>query len=169
MKLRMQSIRWFFPVVMTLLLGACGEQKAPKQGEMAPNFELTGLDGKPYSLKEQKGKLVLLNFWKDNCDVCKKEFPLMEEYYREFGGENFEILAVYLGDSKSAPQEFKDNYDITFPLLKEGKDVAFGQYKIRATPTNYLITPEGKVIRKVVGFVDAQQIKAILYNIKMNQ
>ncbi|MEH0158000.1 redoxin domain-containing protein [Limibacter armeniacum] len=154
----------YISVITTLL--SCGGAKTPKPGETAPDFSLSSVDGQTYSLSGQKGKLTMVNFWTDNCDICKKEFPMIEKYYKELAGEDLEILAVYIGESKTAPEEFKQNFGISFPILTGGQEVAFGQYNVRATPTNFLINPEGKVIRKIVGFVDKQQIENLLKSLK---
>lgn len=156
-------------LLLLTLLGACGKKGTPKPGEEAPAFSLPSLTQETHSLSDEKGKLVLLSFWTDNCDICKKEFPKIQEYYEQLPHEEFEILAVYIGESATAPKDFKKNFNISFPILTSGQEVAFENYNVRATPTNFLISPEGKVIRKVVGFVDKQQIEGVLYNIKMNK
>ena len=58
-------------------------QAAPKPvvGEMAPDFELTLIDGSKVSLAELKGQVVLLNFWATWCVPCRKELPTLDSYY----------------------------------------------------------------------------------------
>ncbi|PWJ36043.1 redoxin domain-containing protein [Sediminitomix flava] len=139
---------------------------APKPGEIAPDFKLSSVDGKEYILSAEKGKLVMVMFWTDNCDICKKEMPIVEKNYKDLKEQGFEILAVYVGESKTAPKEFKDKYGLTFPLLVGGLDVALDNYAVNATPTNFIVSPSGKVIRKIVGLVEKPQIEGFLYNIK---
>jgi len=156
-------------LVALLSLAGCGGG-TPQQGEVAPNFTLTDLQGDEHTLEEYRGKLVLLYFWTDNCDICKKEFPMVQDYYQEFQEEDapFEILAIYVGTQQAASEEFKDDFGVTFPMLNDFSFDAVKKYNISATPTNYLVNPEGKIARRIVGYLDKQQVSSLLYNLRMN-
>lgn len=150
------------------LLTSCSGPKKLRPGDPAPEMRLVGLDGKTYDLKDYRGKLVLVNFWIDNCDVCKREFPLMQAYYEKLKAEGFELLSVYSGPNANACQEFSDAYGVTFPLLADSDQRVFKGFQVTTFSTNFLINPEGVVIKKIVGFADESQIEAVLHNLKMN-
>lgn len=156
----------FIWCILALLLVACGPKRSPKPGEAAPDFSLKSSQGKEYRLSGQQGKLVMITFWTDNCAACKQEFPLIQENYQALQGQPFEILAVYVGKDTQAASRFQQEFSVTFPLLLGGQDVAFQEYVVNATPTSFLIGPDGKVLRKVVGYVDREQIEAYLDNIR---
>ena len=70
------------------------------QGDRAPNFTLTTLDGEEVTLADYQGKKVVLNFWATWCPPCKAEMPHMQNYYEDMAEqENVEILAVNLTSS----------------------------------------------------------------------
>ncbi|MDW7693201.1 redoxin domain-containing protein [Flammeovirgaceae bacterium SG7u.111] len=166
--LRRNSFLWIV-FVFSAMFFSCGGPKTPKAGEFAPDFKLKGINGNDYTLSDYKGKLVLLYFWVDNCDICKKEFPVVQENYEELKGEGFEILGIYIGDKTEPSKEFKEAYGVTFPMLVDETYKVIDEYNITASPTNYLVNPDGKIVRRIVGYLDKQQISSLLYNIKMNK
>ena len=52
------------------------------------NFTLTDLNGKSWTLKDLKGKVVMLNFWATWCPPCRKEMPDLEALYKRFGQQD---------------------------------------------------------------------------------
>lgn len=122
------------------------------KGELAPNFELTTMDGETVKLTDFRGKRVMLNFWATWCGPCRAEMPDMQKFYED---EDVEILAVNLTASQSGEKEkipkFTDEYGITFPiLLDENSDVST-LYQIQPIPTSYLIDSEGRIHNKAFG------------------
>ncbi|HKF24419.1 MAG TPA: TlpA family protein disulfide reductase, partial [Candidatus Acidoferrum sp.] len=64
-----------------------------KHPDAAPDFELNDLDGKPVSLAEAKGKIVLLNFWATWCGPCRAEIPDLVDLQKRYG-DNLSIIAL---------------------------------------------------------------------------
>jgi len=157
-----------YALLVVVLLG-CGGGATPMPGEQAPDFTLTDLEGNTYRLSElYPNKLVMLYFWSDNCEICKKEFPSVEAYYRDLKKKNFELLAIYIGNDPQPSREFKEQFNVTFPMLVDESAEILNTYNITATPTNYLINPKGVISKRVIGYVDRKQIESLLYNLKMN-
>ena len=67
---------------------------AIEEGKPAPKFEARLLDGKPFSLADANGKVVILNFWATWCAPCRQEMPAFEAYYRKHKDEGVEIVAI---------------------------------------------------------------------------
>lgn len=158
-------------IVQILILGAIlaiggytviqslAEEKSepPKTGEKAPNFSLTGLDGKTYDLKDYRGKTVLVNFWGTFCPPCVNEMPLLDSVYRKYGGEVV-ILGVNLDEPELTVQRFVDRYGITFPILLDDMTVQ-RMYGVYQYPTTFVINPEGEIIDIKIGeFVSQEEI-----------
>src|SRR5688572_22407071 len=70
-------------------------------GSPTPDFTLPDAAGKKVSLKDFRGKLVMLNFWATWCAPCREEMPTMERLYQEFKNKGFVILAVDVKDKKT--------------------------------------------------------------------
>ena len=75
-----------------------------KESAPTPEIVLGTLDGKQISLKDFRGKIVLLNFWASWCAPCREEMPAMEKLYQEYRDQNFVILAVAVKDSKNTAE-----------------------------------------------------------------
>ncbi len=161
-KHRVKLLLFAFVVVS---LQACSSS-GPAQGEQAPETVLTTLEGKSIKLSDYKGKLVLLHFWTDWCDACREEFPLIQEYYQDLAGEDFELIAVNVGQDKSVSQTFHDDFGVTFQMCTDLDTEIAQTYGVEQFPTNYLINPDGLVARKVIGWVDKSFVENVLYGIR---
>lgn len=138
------------------------------QGDMAPDFTLTTLDGKEVQLSDLKGKKVIVNFWATWCPPCKAEMPHMQNYYDEFSqDENVEILAVNLtsGDKVESVQNFVKDYGLTFPIPMDEAGTVGHTYEAITIPTSYMIDSNGRIQNKVVGPMDENMIKEFVSNL----
>lgn len=160
--MRLQSV---FLLIICTWLAACSPS-GPVIGEKAPDFVVQTLDGQQHKLSAYRGKTVLLHFWTDWCESCRKEFPKIQAYYQTLGGADFEVLAVNVGQSADVVRSFQQEFGVTFPMALDPQGTLGQQYEVRAYPTNYVINPEGIVIRRIVGWVDKPQVESILYNLR---
>lgn len=119
------------------------------EGQIAPDFTLPDVDGKPFTLSSLRGKYVLLDFWASWCGPCREENPNVVATYKQFKDKNFTVLGVSLDQEKknwlSAIKEdglvWKQVSDLKF-----WNSEAAALYGVEAIPYNVLIDPSGKVI-----------------------
>lgn len=118
---------------------------------IAPNFTLKDDTGKIFRLQEYRGKIVFLNFWATWCPPCRKEMPTMEQLYQTFKEEDFVMLAVNLFETPEQVGQFRQEFQLSFPLPidPDGSIVAF--YGVRGIPTTFLIDRQGKIVAQAVG------------------
>jgi len=137
-------------------LAGCGAGAA---SNAAPDFSLASRDGKTVTLSGQKGRVVLVNFWATWCDSCKEELPLLQQLQRAQGGDRFELLAVSVDDdpAKAVPP-FAAKRGLDFPILY-GDRKTMDEYAVRELPTSYLIGPDGSIVRRYVGPLDARLVE----------
>ncbi len=127
---------------------------APKVGQPAPDFALWSLDGQTVRLSELRGRVVLINFWATWCGPCRGEMPEIEAVYREFKDQGFVVLAineenVSLDEARTLARDFRDELDLTFPILLDGPDgQVFRQYRLYGLPSSLIVDKDG-VIRTV--------------------
>jgi len=150
-------------IAFTLLmcLNACSFDRLDK-GQPAPDFNLQSIEGKTTRLSSYQGKVVLVHFWTDWCEACRAEFPKIQAYYSELGGENFELIAVNIGQEASVSKDFQKSFDISFPMLVDAEALTQELYAVEAYPTNFFISPDGKIIRRITGWVDKSQVEVII-------
>src|SRR5437762_13311533 len=81
------------PSVTDRVAWSMGE-RVPVVGTKAADFTLTDLDGQTQSLRQYRGKIVLVNFWATWCKPCTTEMPAMQVCYDKLRDRGFVVLAV---------------------------------------------------------------------------
>jgi len=129
-------------------------QDAPKmaEGQDAPEFTLTSLDGSAFKLSSLRGKYVVLDFWGSWCANCIKGFPEMAAYYAKYK-EKMEIVGVDCNDTEARWKAAVAKYDCPWKHVRQARDgdQVTKMYGVMAFPTKVIISPEGKVAKVVVG------------------
>jgi peroxiredoxin len=141
------------------LLGAGAESAdesrfIPWRGGPAPVLELRDLAGRPQTLADYRGQVVLLNFWATWCEFCKDEVASMRKLQEQLGGRPFTVLAINFGESASRARDYARNLaaDVRV-LLDPDQDVARA-WRVRVIPSSFLVDPEGRIRYSVIGNLD---------------
>jgi len=122
-------------------------------GHTAPDFALTGVDGKRYSLQEAlKRGPVVIAFFKVSCPVCQFTFPYLERIYQACKSNGIAFWGVSQDDARDT-QDFNHEYGITFTGLIDEKNYRVSnQYGLTTVPTILLVGPDGRVEVSFMGF-----------------
>ncbi|WP_281252227.1 thiol-disulfide oxidoreductase ResA [Sediminibacillus massiliensis] len=136
-------------------------------GEEAPNFKLERLNGEggQLSLDDLEGKGVMLNFWATYCGPCKEEMPYMQSLYPEYKEKGVEIVAVSLDSTDLVVNRFVDQYELSFPILRDNNNQVLELYDVGELPSTLFINPEGKVVEKVSGALTLDRLEGYLQQI----
>jgi peroxiredoxin len=119
-----------------------------------PDFSLSTPDGKKISLKDFRGKVVLLNFWASWCVPCREEMPAMEKLYQEYKQKNFVVLAVAVKDRKQDAVDFVKELKLTYPIALDPNAQVGNVYGAWGLPATYLIGPKGEGLARGWGPAD---------------
>ncbi|MDF2035389.1 TlpA disulfide reductase family protein [Cytobacillus oceanisediminis] len=133
-----------------------------EKGNLAPDFELSDMEGNPVKLSDYRGKAVLLNFWASWCPPCRAEMPHMEKLYNKYKDENFDILAVNLTNTEKNSgdaEKFVKELGLTFTIPMDVKGKAGSDYNIMAYPTSYFIDSDGVIREKVLGALNEEYME----------
>lgn len=121
--------------------------------EGVPDFTVTDLEGKPVTLSQFKGRVVLVNLWASWCGPCVKEFPSLKRLVEHFKGK-----VVVLAISHDRSREDLDSFIKTFGEVPEGFIIAWDKEKKTSElfgtdqlPETYILTTQGKLLRKIAG------------------
>jgi thiol-disulfide isomerase/thioredoxin len=122
------------------------------QRVLAPEVSLTDLNGKAATLKDFRGKLVILNFWATWCIPCLFEMPEFEQLYQAYKDKGFVVVAVSIDQSDVLPvRQYVVDRKMTYPVFHDPEGKVIRTFAPRAFPATYLIGPDGAVIGFVYG------------------
>jgi thiol-disulfide isomerase/thioredoxin len=120
----------------------------------APDFKLTGLDGKPVTLAGSKGKVVLVNFWATWCGPCRAEIPDLVELQNKYK-DRLQILGLAVDDDDpAAVKKFAAKFGINYPVALATNEIRLQYGGIPALPTSFVLDSEGRVVQKHEGLRD---------------
>jgi len=121
------------------------------------------LDGKPVTMEQLKGKVVMVNFWATWCPTCKAEMPQWQKFYDAYKGKGFELIAVSIDEDEKLLRSVCQERGFTFPVAwryDDKTDDNFGD--IIGTPTLYIVDKTGKVAWMKRGRVTAAELQAVV-------
>ncbi|MEZ4648165.1 MAG: TlpA disulfide reductase family protein [Candidatus Eisenbacteria bacterium] len=144
---------------IVLTLGATHVRPALAEGDesasMAPDFTAEGLDGKTYTLSELlKEGPVYLDFWTTWCKPCQQALPKLDELHTKYEKAGFTLLTVASDDQKTIAKvkPHVKSRGWKFPVILDSKRELGNKYSVRAYPTSYLISQDGKVVSMHQGY-----------------
>ncbi|TET66561.1 MAG: TlpA family protein disulfide reductase [Dehalococcoidia bacterium] len=123
--------------------GCSSSTQGPEIGKLAPDFQLSNLDGQVVSLGDFRGKPVLLNFWASWCGPCRYEMPFLQEIYQAWSGKGLVVLTVNLQENPSRVKEFVEEFGLSFPVLLATSQEVPLAYNIRGIPATFFIDKNG--------------------------
>lgn len=132
---------------------------AAVQAEKAPDFTLKSDSGDNVRLEEQRGKVVMINFWASWCAPCRKEMPLLEELHDRYEQAGFTLFGVNVEQNPEAAQKFLDDVGVTFPILFDPESTASRAYQVSAMPTTVMVDRDGNVRYVNRGYKEGDEAK----------
>ena len=111
----------------------------------APDFTLRTLDGQKLRLGEQRGQVVLVNFWATWCGPCRQEMPHLNKLYEKYKSSGFVLLGVNVDDDTAQAAGVASRLGVTFPVLPDTDKRVSRQYDLSAMPSTVLIDRDGRV------------------------
>lgn len=127
--------------------------------ELAADFTLPSKDSGNIRLSEQRGNIVMINFWASWCGPCRAELPEMEALYQEYQDMGFEILAVNVDDEASKADILLDDIEVSFPVLYDTDGDISKLYDVSAMPTTVIVDRNGNARLTHLGYRAGDEIK----------
>jgi peroxiredoxin len=126
-------------------------QRSLVEGTAFPDFDEKDTTGKPLSIANFKGKVVLIDFWATWCPPCRMELPNIVATYQKYHDQGFEIIGISLDEDQHQLETFIKNQKMPWPEYNDGQfwntKLVF-KYGVEKLPTTFLLDGKGIIIAK---------------------
>lgn len=129
----------------TLAFAAAAAHATVAPNAPAPDFTLKTLNGPNLRLGEQRGRVVLVNFWATWCGPCKQEMPHLNRLYEKYRASGFVLLGVNVDEDPRTAAATAQKFGLSFPVLFDGDKKVSKLYDLQSMPATVLIDRDGKV------------------------
>jgi cytochrome c biogenesis protein CcmG/thiol:disulfide interchange protein DsbE len=130
-------------------LTANAPAKAPikmKPGDVAPQFVRGDLQGHPFDLKAQRGKIVLIDFWASWCAPCIVAIPHLSQLQKQYGARGFQVVGVSMDDSANTTRETMRNIRFNYPVVPGDAKLGNLYGGVLGLPLQFLVGADGKIL-----------------------
>lgn len=138
-----RNLRSLASLALTLWLGSAAANVTP--AAPAPDFALKTLAGPNLRLKEQRGQVVMVNFWATWCGPCRVEMPHLNRLYEKYRPAGFQLLGVNIDEDPLQAQQLAAKLGLRFPVLLDTEKRVSRLYDLTTMPSTVLIDRDGKV------------------------
>jgi len=111
----------------------------------APDFTLRSLGGPNLRLAEQRGRVVMINFWATWCGPCRQEMPQLSKLYDKYRASGFVLLGVNVDDDVRNATQVAARLGVSFPVLLDTDKTVSKLYDLSTMPSTVLVDRDGKV------------------------
>lgn len=138
-------------IIVVLILTSVAALAA-QVGVPAPAFHLADLQGNPVSLERLRGKVVFLDFWAPWCAPCREELPVLDELYKKYKNDGFQVLGISLDASERSIGKYLLTTPVAFPVMIDRKSDVADAYGFSGLPAGFLIDKNGIIRYRHAGF-----------------
>lgn len=124
----------------------------------APNFNMALFGGGQFSLAQQRGKVVVVNFWASWCVPCQTEAPILEQAWQRYRSQGVVLVGVDIKDTPEDARSFLERYGISYPNGFDAKKEIYINYGVYGLPETFVVNRQGLVIHHLIGATTAAQL-----------
>jgi thiol-disulfide isomerase/thioredoxin len=130
------------------------QRRAWPAGRPTPPVALPAWEGPAWRLEDQRGQVVVLNFWASWCEPCRAEMPSLELLAQRHERDRLQVLAVNFRETDAAIRRFLGTMPLTVPVLRDADGGVAKAWGVRIFPSTAVIGRDGRAAFIVTGEVD---------------
>ncbi len=147
------------PIVAGLLYSAVWRASPPDKagaavGGLAPDFTLTDISGRQLSLRQLRGRKVLIAVWASWCPPCRAELTALQRLHDSPAVDNLTVLAVNAGETQEQIAAFVLQQQLSLPVLLDTDNGLQQRYGVYQLPLAFLVDPQGRIVARHLGVRD---------------
>ncbi len=125
----------------------------------APDFTLELYDGGTFRLSDQRGKVVIVDFWASWCIPCRQEARALEAMWQEYRDRGVMFVGVAYADTDTEARAFLQEFGITYPNGPDLGTRISQAYRIRGVPEKFFVGTCGRIRGLLIGPVPVAQLR----------
>jgi peroxiredoxin len=140
---------------------ALSQLKEADERRQQADFTLADLEGRKWTLKSLRGKVVLVNFWATWCPPCRKEIPDLEALYKRSKADGLVVLGIS-DEAATKVQPFALKEKISYPVLLDPGRKVHELYSVEGIPMSFVYNRSGKLVAESMDMRTRQQFLVML-------
>ena len=144
------------------------------QGDIAPRpapevpKDAVWLDASvPHTLKEYRGRVVLVDFWEYTCINCIRDFTVVKRWYRKYHDYGFEVIGVHFGEFQIGykvenVRRAAQRFQLPWPIVADVRGSAWQAFNSNVWPNRYLIDQTGYIVLQLEGEGNNRAMESLL-------
>ncbi len=118
----------------------------------SPELKVNTFNAGSVSLAQQKGKVVIVDFWATWCPPCRLEIPGFIDIKKRYPDSLVQIIGIALERNPNRVQDFMEKMGINYPIAMGTREIVSKFGNIQAIPTTFVIDTEGRICQRYVGY-----------------
>ena len=142
--------------------GEATNAPSPLLGKMAPPLSGSELGGGRFNLADERGKVVVVNFWASWCAPCGVEAPELSTFAWQHRNQGIVTVGVVFNDTVNSAKAFARLYGSLYASVVDPGGVIANSYGVTSPPTTYVIDRHGRIAATLLGATNAKQLSAVV-------
>ncbi len=129
---------------------------------LAPVFTLRTYTDGSFDLSEQRGKVVLINFWASWCGPCRSEAAELNAVWDEFRSRDFAMIGIGHLDNERDALGFIAEFGVEYPTGHDDGSRIARAFRIRGVPETYILDRQGKIAHVIIAPTSARALRPLI-------
>jgi thiol-disulfide isomerase/thioredoxin len=127
-----------------------------------PPWQVTLADGRLVGSESLHGKVLLVNFWATWCPYCRKEKPVIDDFWRDYRDKGFEVVSISIDDPPEKIAAWMQDRGYAFMAAPTNASVAAAFGNVSSVPTSFIVDSDGHIRHKIAGQVHYPRLEKLV-------